>query len=122
MDTARQSVDTLRPIRESRLRQLGRVGPFAAASLSLTAVRCKGTGCRCRVRDQKHPAWHLQWVRPDGKQRKTYVRAKKVREVQQWIRRYSRVKLLIREISDLSVQILRAEARQERQRHQGTGT
>ena len=98
----------LRRSREARLRRLRQARPFLAASLVRINRTCGNPRCRC-ARGQKHPGWYLTY-KLQAKTHTLYVPLASLPEVQQWVLEHRRLKLLLQEISQLSLAILRAEA------------
>jgi hypothetical protein len=95
--------------RQGRLKQLAHVKPFVAASLVTLAVRCGRPGCRC-ADGPGHPSAYLT-LKHAAKTVKVYVPKVYLPEVQQWVEEYHDVKQLLRDISELSLGWLRAQAR-----------
>jgi hypothetical protein len=102
----------VRRMRDGRLARLGGVGPLAAGSLVRVEVRCGRAGCRC-ARGRGHPAWYLTFKRR-GRTVNVYVPKHRLKEVRGWIRESGRLKELAREISELTVELYRAERRGEK--------
>jgi len=102
----------IRNQRQGRLNQLGRLKPFVAASLVTLEVRCGRPGCRC-AEGPGHPSAYLTLKRA-AKTVKVYVPKAHLPEVQQWVGEYHKVKRLVREVSELSLGWLRAQARIKR--------
>jgi len=101
-------------MRQSRLGKLSDIGPLIAASLVQVDVRCGRPGCHC-AKGKGHPSWYLSFSRK-GKTVTVYVPRDRLEEVREWVREHKRVKRLVREISDLSVALLKNEARVKRER------
>jgi hypothetical protein len=107
----------VRRSRDSRLGQLGKVEPFAAASLMVVNVRCGRKGCHCAT-GEGHPSNYLSY-KQGGKTVMRYVPKDRLDEVRKWVREHKRLKKLTREISDLTLELLAAEAyvrREQRRR------
>jgi hypothetical protein len=107
----------VRRSRDSRLDQLGSVGPFTSASLVVINVRCGRKGCHCAT-GEGHPSNYLSFSQ-GGKTVMRYVPKDRVEEVRKWVREHKRLKRLTREISDLTLELLAAEAhvlREQRRR------
>ena len=77
-------------------------------------VRCGKPACHC-AEGGGHPSWYLSFSRK-GKTEMVYVPKDDLEEVREWVGEHKRVKRLVREISDLSVELLRAEARIRREK------
>jgi hypothetical protein len=99
-------------MRESRLKKLAGRKPFVAASLNEVAVRCGRKGCHC-AKGEGHPSQYLT-LKQEGKTVTVYVPKHRLAEVREWVKEHRRIKLLLREISDLSLGLLRAEARRRK--------
>jgi len=99
-------------MRASRLKKLAGPKPFVAASLNEVAVRCGRKGCHCAT-GEGHRRWHLT-LKQEGKTVTFYVPKHRLAEVREWVKEHRRIKFLLREISDLSVGLLRAEAQRRK--------
>ena len=102
----------VRRSRDSRLAELGGVGPFVRAYLRLVEVKCGEPTCHCAT-GKGHPSHYLVLKR-DGKTQTRYVQKGRLEEVREWLRQYKRVKRLVQEISDLTVELLVSEAHARR--------
>lgn len=100
-------------MRQSRLGKLSDIGPLVAASLVETGLKCGKPGCSC-ASGPGHPTRFLTFSR-NGKTVTVYVPKDRLEEVREWVGEHRRVKGLIREISDLSVALLKNEARVRRE-------
>ena len=94
--------------RKNRLRQLADAGPLLAASLVEVAVRCGRPGCHC-ASGSGHPSFYLTLKR-EGKTRTFYVPKNQVKEVHQWVSEHKRIKGILRQVSELSLRLLRSRA------------
>lgn len=103
----------LRRMRDSRLERLASVRPFVAASLVESARTCGNPNCRCASGD-KHTGFALTF-KLEGKTRTVYVPKDRVEEVRQWVMEHRRLKDLLTEISTLTIELLRAEGRVNRE-------
>jgi hypothetical protein len=104
----------IRRMRDSRLRRLAEAGPLVAATLVEAEVRCGKEGCRCRKGDG-HLTRFLTFKR-NGRTVSVYVPKHRLAEVKGRLREHRRVKLLVREISELTMELMRAEQRALRRR------
>ena len=105
--------------RDSRLAELASVGPFVNARLSLVEVKCGEPTCHCAT-GKGHPAQYLIFMQ-GRKTRSRYVQKDRLGEAREWVREYKRLKRLIREISDLTLELLASDAyvrRQQKRRRQ----
>jgi len=98
--------------REAQLKQLRQVGPLVAASLCQRTVRCGNPQCRC-ASGAKHSSWCLTFKR-EGRTRTVHVPRDLLQEVRQWVKEYHRTKLILAQISEQSVQIIRGYVRAQR--------
>jgi hypothetical protein len=94
--------------RDNRLRELAGAGPLLAASLVEVAVRCGRPGCHC-ASGGGHPSFYLTLKR-EGKTRTLYVPKDHVKEVRQWVSEHKRIKTILRQVSELSLRLLRSRA------------
>ncbi len=100
-------------MRDSRLVLLGSVRPLVAASLVVNSHTCGKPSCHCASGD-KHLS-HTLTFKEEGKTRTVYVPKDRVEEVRRWVEEHRRVKKILSEISQLTVALLRAEARVRRE-------
>jgi len=106
----------IRRMRDARLKKLGEVQPLLAASLVQIAKHCGRRGCRCQ-RGEKHVGHYITFGE-GGKTRTVYVPVDLVEDVRSWVKEHKRVKTMLREISALSVALIRGHAAEKR-RHAG---
>ncbi len=100
------SIEMLRRRRDARLRQLASTGPLIQGSLAEIKVRCGNPNCRC-ARGHKHTS-HILKRQVRGRTQSLYVPVDMVPEVRKWVAEYRRVQELLKEISELNRQIIRA--------------
>jgi len=98
----------IRRMRDARLKKLAHVGPLVAATVVRQRVRCGRPGCRC-ARGQKHVKTAITQT-VHGKTRTVYVPVDLVEEVRTWVAEHKRVKELLKEISDLTIALIRTHA------------
>ena len=98
----------IRRMRDARLKKLAHVGPLVAASLVQQRVRCGQPRCHCAQGDKHVKTAISQTV--DGKTRTVYVPLELVPEVHTWVAEHKRVKQLLKEISDLTIALIRTHA------------
>ncbi len=113
----------IRRMIQSRLGRFADVEQLLAATLVETRLSCTRPGCRPCAEAQGHPTRFLTFSRK-GKTVTVYVPKDDLEEVRQWVGEHKRVKRLVREISDLSIELLRAEAgirREKRNRRKKKG-
>ena len=100
-----KSVRTLEMRRRALLRQLAEVGPFVEGSFCTRKVKCGKPGCRCAEGFPHEACVLTRKVR--GKTKTTHVPRDLRDEVESWANQYKRLKSLMKEISQLSEQIIR---------------
>jgi hypothetical protein len=110
----------IRRQQQVRLKRLAQAKPFVAASLVHIGVRCGRAGCHCAT-GPGHPSFYLT-LRHEGKTKTVYVPKHQLAEVRQWVEEHRRLKRVLREISELSLALLRAEARVRRDRKRRRST
>jgi hypothetical protein len=110
----------IRRMLDARLKRVGATKPILAASLATIARRsCTNPDCRCHHGGPPHaPYYYLLTFKVKGKSHSVYVPLDFVQEVRSWIEEHRRLKRLLREISQLSLMLVRCHA-QERKRQQG---
>ncbi len=104
----------VRRSRDARLAELQGAGPFVRAYLRLVDVRCGSPTCHCAT-GKGHPSYYLV-VKRDGKTETRYVRKDRLEEVRGWLRQYKRVKRLVQEISELTLELMVSEAHASRKK------
>jgi hypothetical protein len=112
----RRHPSNIRRMLASRLKQVAVAKPILIATLAEVGKVCGKPSCRCR-RGFKHRACQLTF-QDQGKTRALYVPVDFTEEVRSWIAEYHKLQRLLREISDLSLMLVRSHA-QERKRRQG---
>lgn len=103
----------VRRIRDSRLKQLGDVQPFCVGSLRVSSVRCGKKGCHCET-GEGHPTNCLSTT-VAGRKVSRHVRREDLEEVRKMTLEYKRVKGLVKEISELTLELMASEAYVRRQ-------
>jgi len=88
---------SLQDKRQEKLAQLGQNRPFVAGSLN-RVERKDGQG--------RTSVYHLLTFKEAGKTRSVYVPKDLLKEVEQWIRNYRRIKKLLADTSTLSIAII----------------
>lgn len=100
-----ESLNTLKVRRDAKLRELSGVGTFIGGSLASVKVRCGNPNCRC-AKGERHSATILcKKVR--GKSTSIHIPRGISEEVKAWSREHKRLKMLIREISELGERIIK---------------
>jgi hypothetical protein len=95
---------------QHRLKKLASSSPILAASFGTYTHRCGRPSCRCHHGGPLHVGQHLTF-KERGKTRSVYVPQALLPEVKAWLAEHQRLKLLLREIHQLTVALLRARAR-----------
>jgi hypothetical protein len=106
----------IRRMLDSRLKKLGTASPVLAASLCAYTHRCGRSTCRCHHGGPLHSAQHLTFKGPGNKTHSVYVPKDLLPEVQAWIAEHKRLKLLLREIHQLSLALVRGHTRNRRRK------
>lgn len=105
MTTKQASLGTLARRRDARLKKLAQVQPFIAGSLAKVGVKCGNPNCKC-ASGERHEAWVLT-RKERGKTVTVHVPRDMVEEVARWAAEYKRLKVLLREISELGEEAIR---------------
>ena len=98
------SPKVLKNRRRAKLKKLATVGPLVTGSLVKIHRKCGNKNCRC-AKGEGHPA-HILTMKVKGKTQSVYVPVDLVDEVREWVRNYKSLKMLIREVSNLSLAII----------------
>ena len=93
----------------SRLNQLVSDMPFLRGTLSLRAVTCGKSNCRCQ-RGEKHRALYLV-ASEDGKPRQLFIPKSKEDDVRQWVENFRQIRELQEEVSLIYWEKLRKRER-----------
>jgi hypothetical protein len=110
----RRHPTNLRRMLASRLKRLASGKPLLQASLAEVYRVCGTPSCHCH-RGHKHRAYQLTYS-ARGKGHAVYVPVDFTEEVRAWIEEYRRVKRLLREISQLSLELVRSHVQDQRRR------
>ncbi len=95
---------------QHRLKKLAPTSPVLAASYGTYRHRCSKPSCRCHHGGPLHQGQHLTF-KENGKTRSVYVPKELLPEVRTWLAEHRRLKILLKEIHQLSVALLRTRAR-----------
>jgi hypothetical protein len=106
----------IRRMLHSRLKQVHAARPVLAASLATIARPCGNVSCRCHHGGPPHPPYHLLTFKVQGKTNSVYVPLDFVPEVRSWIEEHRRLKRLLREITQLSLALVRCHAQETKRR------
>lgn len=96
----------------ARVKELQAQGPLVAASLVTIRKKCGRPGCHC-LTGEGHPGFLLTY-KEKGKTHSVYVPQDLVPEVRQWTNEYKRIKLLIRQITQLALARIRTHVRTQK--------
>ena len=110
----RRHPTNLRRMLASRLKRLASGKPLLQASLAEVYRVCGTPSCHCH-RGHKHRAFQLTY-HDRGKSHAVYVPVDFTPEVRAWIEEYRRVKRLLKEISQLSLELVRSHVQEQRRR------
>jgi hypothetical protein len=106
----------IRRMLDSRLKQIRATKPVLAASMATLPRACANPSCRCHHGGDPHPVYHLLTFKVHGKTNSVYVPLDFVQEVRSWIEEHRRLKRLLREISQLSLALVRSHAQEQKRR------
>lgn len=107
----------IRRMLDARLKRVTASKPLLAASLSSVRRVCGQPSCHCHHGGEKHLAHQITY-KLGGKTHTIYVPVDFTEEVRSWIEEHRRLKRLLREITQLSLALVRSHA-QERKRRAG---
>jgi len=99
--------------RKALLRQLGRTRPLVEGSLSVVNRKCGKSACQCNRGGEGHRQVSL-CKKVAGRSHATYVPQGIEEQVRSWNKEHKRVKELLKDISDLSEQIIRSYVSSQR--------
>jgi hypothetical protein len=112
----RRHPGNIRRLLANRLKRVAAVKPLLIATMAEVGKVCGKPSCRCR-RGFKHRACQLTY-QEQGKTHALYVPVDFREEVRSWIEEYHKLQRLLREISQLSLMLVRSHV-QERKRRRG---
>ncbi|MGH7880064.1 MAG: DUF6788 family protein [Candidatus Binataceae bacterium] len=111
---ARRHPGNIRRMLAARLKRVVAIRPVLAASLVSVRRVCGQPSCHCH-RGEKHLAHQLTYqVR--GKTHTVYVPVDFTEEVRSWIEEHRRLKRLLHEITQLSLDLVRSHAQERKRR------
>lgn len=111
----RRHPGNIRRLLASRLKQFAAHKPLLAASLVAIRKVCGKPSCHCH-QGEKHRA-HQVTFKVRGRTQTVYVPIDFTEEVRSWIEEHRRLKRLLREISQLSLALIRSHAQEQKRRH-----
>jgi hypothetical protein len=100
---------------DARLKRLAGTTPMLAASLVFSSHRCGRPRCRCHHGGPLHPTQQLNY-KQHGRTRTVYVPKDLLPEVRLWITAHKKHKLLLHEIHQLSLALVRTHVGQRRRK------
>ena len=106
----------IRRMLDSRLKKLAPRSVVLAASLNAYTHRCGRPACRCHHGGPLHTGQHLTFKGAGNRTHSVYVPKDLLPEVRAWIAEHKRIKLLLKEIQQLSVALVRTHARHRRRK------
>jgi len=104
----------IRQMIDGRVRQLSAKGPVLSGSLIQVGRRCGRPGCHC-ASGERHLTHYLSRA-VAGKTQMVYVPVDLVEEVHRWVEEHKRLKLLVREVTELSMALIRGHAEHKKLR------
>jgi hypothetical protein len=99
---------------QARQKQLQAKCPVLAASLVTLRRSCGNPRCRC-ARGQKHLGHYLTW-KVKAKTHTAYVPVDLVPQVKQWTQEHRRLKQVIRQVTQLSLALIRTHVSVQRRK------
>jgi hypothetical protein len=118
MSMAELSTKSLEARRKVLLDRLAATGPFVQGSLCKVAVKCGKPRCRCAKGDC-HEAYVLS-KKVRGRTVTTHIPRDLLDEVTSWAEQHKRLKKLIRDITELSENIIRVHVGEKRRANQAS--
>ena len=106
MPKQKLSIGVLQSRRDARMKELASLGPMMQGSLCRIGVVCGNPNCRC-ARGDKHTAYQVT-KKVRGTTKTLHIPVDLVEDVTAWIDEHRRAKRLLKEISELNEQIVRA--------------
>jgi len=94
------------------LKKIKGVGPFIMATPTYLKVKCGNKKCACAAdSDKRHEKLHLSWSEGKGINGTLYVPVDLREEVLKWVKNYWKVKELMKDMTQISRQIIRIHSR-----------
>jgi hypothetical protein len=100
------SPDMLKQRINARIKKIGSSGIFISGSLIHTSRKCGSPSCRCANGGAKHPCCLLT-SKVKGKTKAVYIPVDMQKEVEQWVKENRKIKRLLKEVDQLSEQLIR---------------
>jgi hypothetical protein len=101
------TVEELEARRALLLKQLGRCGPLIEGSLAVVHRCCGTASCRCHTEESRRHRQVMLCRKVEGRSYSTHIPKDLEETVGEWNEEFKRAKRLLKEISDLSEQIVR---------------
>jgi hypothetical protein len=98
---------------KARIKKLGECNTFISGSFVRTGRKCGNPSCRCATGGEKHPCCLLT-SKVKGKTKAVYVPVAMETEVEQWVNEYRKIKKLLKEIDQMSEQIIKQHVKTKR--------
>jgi hypothetical protein len=105
------SYGVLEKRRQGLLNKMAKVGPFIMATPTYLKVCCKNPNCKCaKKKEDRHEKLHLSWTDAQGNGT-AYVPVDLHKEVLQWVENYWTIKGYMKEMTEISRQMIKMYAR-----------
>ena len=105
------SYGVLQQRQDEILKKMAKVGPFIMATATNVKVRCGNPDCKCaKKKEDRHEQLHLSWTDAQGNG-VAYVPVDLHQEVLQWVENYWKVKELMKEMTEISRQMIKIYAK-----------
>jgi hypothetical protein len=108
------TVEELDARRALLLKQLGRCGPLIEGSLAVVHRKCGTPACQCHVDESRRHRQVMLCRKVEGRSYSTHIPKDLEETVREWNEEFKRAKGLLKEISDLSEQIVRGHVASRR--------
>lgn len=115
------TVEELDARRALLLKQLGRCGPLIEGSLAVVHRRCGTAACQCHVDESRRHRQVMLCRKVEGRSYSTHIPKDLEETVREWNEEFKRAKGLLKEISDLSEQIVRGHVASRRRQTRESG-
>lgn len=115
------TVEELDARRALLLKQLGRCGPLIEGSLAVVHRRCGTAACQCHVDESRRHRQVMLCRKVEGRSYSTHIPKDLEETVREWNEEFKRAKGLLKEISDLSEQIVRGHVASRRRQNRESG-
>ncbi|MBU8911551.1 MAG: hypothetical protein KOO65_09825 [Desulfobacterales bacterium] len=100
------SINMLRQRIKAKIRKIGEADIFISGSFIRTGRKCGNPKCNCASGGDKHPCCMLS-SKVRGKTKGIYIPVGLSEEVEQWVKEHKRIKAIMKEIDQMSEQIIR---------------